>query len=125
MISSRQQRGGFTIIGLLICLAIIGILTQEYFSTDTPEGKMWVQTQYDKAHKAAMLSNLRSAQTQYAMWRMDGRLTTQEIAQKMDGLSTQYGGGGRFFVGPNDQVLVTTDLKTPTFAERMKLPAAR
>ncbi len=125
MLSRRRQQGGFTIIGVLIALAIVGILSQQYLSTDTPEGKMWVQSRMDKARSAVTLANTRQVQTQYAMWRMDGRLSTKDIAERFDSMSSSYGSGGRFFVGRNEQVYITTQMETERFSERYELPNVR
>lgn len=122
----RRRRSGFSILSIIMVLAIIGILSQNYFSTDTPTGEEWTTYQQSRVRSAVTMANLRTAQSQYFM-RTEGRqVPIDQLRPIMDDLSRSMGAGGRFFVvGQGQELMITTAVETRRFSEMMNLPRTR
>lgn len=123
MIRQRHRRG-YAILSMLICLVIIFVLTQSYFSVDTPGGTMWVVSQQDRARAAVAAINFRSAEAEYIM-RSDGRqLPIAQQRQEMENLA-RYSKDGRFFVDDRQQLRLTTMIETRRFSDVYKVAKVR
>jgi hypothetical protein len=124
MITNRNRRG-FALLSMLLAVAIIGILTTNYFSADVPGGKPWAIVQQDRARSAVTAVNTRTANVEYMMATEGRRPDPQALRAMMDTMSQRMGGGGRFFVDHREQVNITTMMQTPRFREKANLPAWR
>jgi type II secretory pathway pseudopilin PulG len=114
----RRRRRGFTILSVLMALAIIGVLTQNYMGTDTPTGVPYAVYTTNRARAVVMASNLRTAQTQLFM-ATEGRMPPPDrLRVLLDDLSNRMGGGGRFFVDKDMNLFLTTTDTTVRFAEQ-------
>lgn len=122
----RRRNKGFSIISIIMVLAIIGILSQNYFSTDTPTGEAWVGYQQSRVQAAVQSANLGTARTQFFM-KTEGRpQNMDQLRPILNDLSRSMGGGGRFFVvGRSQELQITTALDTAPFSDMMNLARER
>lgn len=107
-----------------MALLIVGILTQNYLSTDVPGGKPFAVTVKDRARAAVASMNLRSAQTQWMINTEGRRYPINQLRTELDKLQN-YGSGGRFFEDANGQLQNTLMLETPLFREKYQLVRVR
>lgn len=122
----RSRKKGFTLLSILMALAIIGILSGSYLSTEGPDGKPFSVTVQERARNVVTVANLRTAQTEYFMKTEGRRPNPDDLRKLMAEFSTRFGQGGRYFVTPNNDILVTTNLDTPMFRDRFgDLPKIR
>lgn len=122
---NRRQRKAFSILSLVIAVAIVGILAQNYYSTDTPTGEPWAVYTTNRTRQVAALANFRLAQTQYLMQTEGRRPEINQLRAMLDSMSNMAS-GGRFFVDPSDQLRVTNQLETRKFSELYNsLPSTR
>lgn len=121
----RRQNRGFSILCLIIGIAIMGILMQNYFSADPTTGEPWAVSQTNRVRQVAAAANFRTAQTNYFMQTDGRRPEIQRLRTILDGMAPMAN-GGRFFVDANDNLRVTNQLETRKFSDYFKdLPAAR
>lgn len=121
----QRRNRGFTILSLLIGIAIIGILTQNYFSADPVTGQPWAVSQTNRVREVAAAANFRTAQTNYFMQTEGRRPSLDRLRTILDGMA-HMANGGRFFVDANDNLRVTNQLDTRKFSDYYKeLPAMR
>jgi len=125
MRSIRRRERGFTVICLLIGLAIMGVLSTTYMGASTPGGKPWHVQQQDRARSAVTAINTRTAMTEYIMRTEGRRLPIQQQRAFMGELSQKMGQGGRFYVNDRDEVQITTAITTKPFREGFAQPRLR
>jgi type II secretory pathway pseudopilin PulG len=121
----NNRRRGFSILCMLMALAIIGVLTSSYMGTDVPGGKPWAVTQQDRARSAVTAINTRTAQTQYFMATEGRRPDIERLRIMMNNMSQTSGMGGRYFIDHREELRNTLQLQTPTFRETVNLPRTR
>ncbi|MCC5876402.1 MAG: hypothetical protein JJU11_09320 [Candidatus Sumerlaeia bacterium] len=122
----RRRNKGFSIISIIMVLAIIGILSQNYFSTDTPTGEAWVGYQQSRVQAAVQSANLGTARTQFFMQTEGRPQNINQLRPILDNLSRSMGGGGRYFVvGSSQDLKITTGIETRPFSDMMNLARDR
>ncbi len=119
-----RRRSGFTILCVLMSVVIIMILTSSYMAPTAPGGKAFAYTVIDRAKGAATAANLRSAQTALQMQQMDGRMDARQVKAFLATLAPPAD-GGRYFITPDGDLMVTTMIQMPLWADRFKLPRGR
>ncbi len=121
---THRRRSGFTILCVLMSVVIIMILTSSYMAPTVPGGKAFVYTVIDRAKGAATVANLRSAQTALQMQQMEGRMDSRQVKAFLAS-QPPPADGGRYFITPDGELMVTTMIQMPLWADRYKLPRVR
>lgn len=115
----QPSRRGFALLSVLMALAIISVLAQNYLSVEGPEGKTFAEYQQDRATVAVTAANLRTAQTQFFMDTDGRRLPPEQLRAVLDNLSQRMGGEGRYFMDQNMVLNITTMVETRQFREQL------
>lgn len=124
-LTRRRQQSGFTFLGVIIVLAIIGILGAEYFGTDTPGGKPFMMSTTDRTRDVVASMNFNTARTQWFAQTGGERMDINRQRSELAKLSQSYGSGGRFFLVNDRELRVTTMIDTPKFRTAFPEPAVR
>lgn len=120
----RRHRSGYALLSVLMVIVIIGILTTSYMGPTVPGGKPFSMVATDRARGAVTIANMRTAEIALVQREMDGHMNAQ---QRREFLSTipAPADGGRYFIGPDQRMMVTTMIQMPLWSDRLKVPRVR
>jgi len=105
-------------------IVIIGILTTSYMGPSAPGAKPFSMVATDRARGAVTIANMRTAEIALVQREMDGPMNAQQRREFLQTIPAPAD-GGRYFIGPDSRIMVTTMIQMPLWSDRLKVPRVR
>jgi hypothetical protein len=119
-----RNRSGYALLSVLMVIVIIGILTTSYMGPSVPGGKPFSMVATDRARRAVTVANMRTAEIALVQREIDGHMNAQQRREFLHTIQPPAD-GGRYFIGPDQRMMVTTMIPMPLWSDKLHVPRVR